>query len=204
MVRIRVRTSKIIDKPVSQVYQYLADFSKHKEWDDDAKRYATTPGLVELGSTFQRVELCDTVTNTSLGTADLNSTRTILRKVTSVEINKHLEFEVTGENGLMHRVEFFDLEPINLDSTGGVGGEGIGEGEATRVTKGTVLVYPSLRKNYLWLVFLVPLAWPFVFLNAIWMPSIMLNLSWDHRGKLGRIKKNLEGLGRSATTKVGE
>lgn len=200
MVRIRVKNSKIIRKPVSQVYQYLADFSLHKDWDDDAKRYVATPGLVELGSTFQRVELCDTVTNTSLGTADLNSTRTIVRTVISVEMNKHLEFEVTGENGLMHRVEFFDLEPVNMGSSG----NSIGEGEATRVTKGTDLVYPSLRKNYLWLVFLVPLAWPFVFLNAIWMPSIMLNLSWDHRGKLARIKKNLEGLGRSAITKVGE
>ena len=66
-------------------------------------------------------------------------------------------------------------------------------GMATRVTKGTDLVYPSLRKNYRWLVLLVPVVWPFVLMNLVWMPSIDLGIFMGHRGKLGRIKKNLEG-----------
>ena len=201
MVRIRVKNSKVIGKPVSQVYQYLADFSLHREWDEDAKQYLVTPGIVELGSTFQKVEVCDTVSVGTLGTATINSTKTIVRTVTQVEANKRLEYRVVGENGLMHRVEFFDLEPVALEP--GPGGS-IGEAEVTRVTMGTDLMFPSLRKNYLWLILLVPVVWPFVLMNVIWMPSIMLGISWDHRGKLTRIKKNLEGLGRRARTQVGE
>ena len=201
MVRIRVKNSKVIGKPVSQVYHYLADFSLHREWDEDAKQYLVTPGIVEMGSTFQKVEVCDTVSVGTLGTATINSTKTIVRTVTQVEANKRLEYRVVGENGLMHRVEFFDLEPVALEP--GPGGS-IGEAEATRVTMGTDLMFPSLRKNYLWLILLVPVVWPFVLMNVIWMPSIMLGIFWDHRGKLARIKKNLEGLGRRARTQVGE
>ena len=201
MVRIRVKNSKVIGKPVSQVYHYLADFSLHREWDEDAKQYLVTPGIVELGSTFQKVEVCDTVSVGTLGTATINSTKTIVRTVTQVEANKRLEYRVVGENGLMHRVEFFDLEPVALEP--GLGGS-IGEAEVTRVTMGTDLMFPSLRKNYLWLILLVPVVWPFVLMNVIWMPSIMLGIFWDHRGKLARIKKNLEGLGRRARTQVGE
>lgn len=115
MVRIRVKNSKVIEKPVSQVYQYLADFSLHRESDEEAKQYMGTPGIVELGSTFQKKEVCDTVTVGMLGSATINSTKTIVRTVTQVETNKRLEFKTAGENGLMHRVEFFDLEPVNLD-----------------------------------------------------------------------------------------
>ena len=201
MVRIRVKNSKVIGKPVSQVYQYLADFSLHREWDEDAKQYLVTPGIVEMGSTFQKVEVCDTVSVGTLGTATINSTKTIVRTVTQVEANKRLEYRVVGENGLMHRVEFFDLEPVALEP--GPGGS-FGEAEVTRVTMGTDLMFPSLRKNYLWLILLVPVVWPFVLMNVIWMPSIMLGIFWDHRGKLARIKKNLEGLGRRARTQVGE
>ena len=201
MVRIRVKNSKVIGKPVSQVYHYLADFSLHREWDEDAKQYLVTPGIVEMGSTFQKVEVCDTVSVGTLGTATINSTKTIVRTVTQVEANKRLEYRVVGENGLMHRVEFFDLEPVALEP--GLGGS-IGEAEVTRVTMGTDLMFPSLRKNYLWLILLVPVVWPFVLMNVIWMPSIMLGIFWDHRGKLARIKKNLEGLGRRARTQVGE
>jgi len=201
MVRIRVKNSKVIGRPVSQVYQYLADFSLHREWDEDAKRYLGTPGMVELGSTFQKVEVCDTVTGSALGSVNINSTKIIVRTVTQVEANKRLEYQVTGENGLMHRVEFFDLEPVVLEP-GTVGS--IGGGEATRVTKGTDLMYPSVRKNYLWLILLIPVTWPFVLLNMIWMPSIMLGIFWDHRGKLARIKKNLEGLGRRSRTGIEE
>ena len=200
MVRIRVKNSKVIGKPVSQVYQYLADFSLHREWDKDAKRYLGTPGMVGLGSTFQKVEVCDTVTSSALGSATINSTKIIVRTVTRAEPNKRLEYQVTGENGLMHRVEFFDLETVALEP----GNWDSGEGEATRITKGTDLMYPSLGKNYLWLIFLVPVAWPFVLLNMIWMPSVMLGIFCDHRGKLARIKKNLEGLGRRTRTQVGE
>lgn len=46
MVRIRVKNSKVIGLPVRQVYQYLADFSLHGEWDNDAKEYLGTPGVV--------------------------------------------------------------------------------------------------------------------------------------------------------------
>ena len=201
MVRIRVKSSRIIGKPVSQVYQYLADFSLHGEWDEDAKQYLGTPGIVELGSTFQKVEVCDTVSVGTLGTATINSNKTIVRTVTQVEANKRLEYRVAGENGLMHRVEFFDFEPVT------VGLIGQGEREVTRVTKGTELVYPSLRKNYLWLILLVPVVWPFVLMNVIWMPSIMLGIFWDHRGKLARIKKNLEGRRREGLgrrTQIGE
>ena len=206
MVRIRVKNSKVIGMPVRQVYQYLADFSLHREWDEDAKRYLGTPGMVELGSTFQKVEVCDTVTVGTLGTATINSTKIIVRTVTQVEANKRLEYQVAGENGLMHRIEFFDLEPVALEP--GPGGS-IGEREVTRVTMGTDLMFPSLRKNYLWLVLFVPVTWPFVLMNLVWMPSIMLGIFWDHRGKLARIKKNLEGrarkgLGRRTRTGLGE
>lgn len=54
-------------------------------------------------------------------------------------------------------------------------------------------MYPSLRKNYLWLVLLVPVAWPFILMNLVWMPAVMLGIFLDHRRKLARIKKNLEG-----------
>ena len=198
MVRIRVKHSRIIGKPVSRVYQYLADFSLHGEWDEDAKQYLGTPGIVELGSTFQKKEVCETVSVGTLGTATINSTKTIVRTVTQVEANKRLEYKVAGENGLMHRVEFFDFEAVT------VGLIGQGEREVTRVTKGTELVYPSLRKNYLWMILLVPVTWPFVLMNVIWMPSIMLGIFWDHRSKMNRIKKNLEGLGRRIRTQVGE
>ena len=206
MVRIRVKNSKLIGKPVSQVYQYLADFSLHREWDEDAKHYLGTPGMVELGSTFQKIDVCDTVTVGMLGSATINSTKTIVRTVTQLEPNKRLEYKVAGENGLMHRVEFFDLEPVALDP-GTV--DSIGEWEVTRVTMGTDLMFPSLRKNYLWLLLFVPVVWPFVLMNLVWMPSIMLGIFWDHRGKLARIKKNLEGprregLGRRTRTGVGE
>ena len=201
MVRIRVKNSKVIGKTVSQVYQYLADFSLHREWDEDAKRYLGTPGMVELGSTFQKVEVCDTVTVGTLGTATINSTKIIVRTVTQLEADKHLEYQVAGENGLMHRVEFFDLEPVSVGP--------IAEGEVTRVTMGTDLMFPSLRKNYLWLILLVPVVWPFVLLNLVWMPSMVLGIIWDHRGKLARIEKNLEGrpregMGSRTRTGVGE
>ncbi len=190
MVRIRVKNSKIIAKPVSQVYQYLADFSLHRQWDDDAKEYLGTPGIVGVGSTFQKLDICDTVSVGTLGTATIKSTKTIVRTVTQAEPDKRLEYKIAGENGLMHRVEFFELEPVIGDS--------IQEGEATRVTKGTDLMYPSLRKNYLWLVLFVPVVWPFLLLNVIWMPPIILGMMMDHRGKLGRIKKNLEGRAKKA------
>ena len=193
MVRIRVKNSMIIGKPVSQVYQYLADFSLHREWDEGAKEYMGVPGIVELGSTFQKKEVCDTVTVGMLGSATINSTKTIVRTVTEVETNKRLEYKTAGENGLMHRVQFFDFKPVDLDL---VNLDSIGEGEATRVTQGTDLMYPSLRKNYLWLVLLVPVAWPFILMNLVWMPSVMLGIFLDHRRKLARIKKNLEGRAR--------
>lgn len=206
MVRIRVKNSKVIGLPVSQVYQYLADFSLHGEWDNDAKEYLGTPGGVKLGSTFQKLEVCDTVTVGTLGTATINTTKTIVRTVTEAEIDKRLEYRIMGENGLMHRVEFFDLEqvmpePDRQDSTL--------LGVATRVTKGTDLVYPSLRKNYRWLVLLVPVVWPFVLMNLVWMPSIAFGLFMDHGGKLGRIKKKLEGrekdgLARRARAETGD
>ena len=78
MVRIRVKNSKVIGLPVSQVYQYLADFFLHGEWDNDAKEYLGTPGVVKLGSTFQKLEVCDTVTVGTLGTATINTTKTIV------------------------------------------------------------------------------------------------------------------------------
>lgn len=201
MVRIRVKNSKVIAKPVSQVYEYLADFSLHRQWDDDSKQYQGTPGIVDVGSTFQKLDICDTVSVGTLGTATINSTKTIVRTVTQADPNKRLEYKVAGENGLMHRVEFFELEPVI--------GNSIQEGEATRVTKGTDLMYPSLRKNYMWLVLLVPVAWPFVLMNLIWMPSAVFGIIMDHRGKLGRIKKNLEGrakdaMGTRTGTRVGE
>lgn len=196
MVRIRVKKSKVIESPVSQVYQYLADFSLHKEWDEDAKQYLGTPGLVQPGSTFQKLDVCDTVTGGALGTAPINSTKTIVRKMTHVEPDRRLEYQVTGENGLMHRVEFFDLEPVTVNLAGNsIGAGSIREREATRVTKGTDLMYPALRQNYLWVLLLLPVTWPFVLLNLIWMPSIVLGILLDHRGKLGRIRKNLEGRG---------
>lgn len=197
MVRVRVKNSKVIRRPVSQVYQYLADFSLHREWDEDAKQYLGTPGMVELGSTFQKLEVCDTVTVGTLGSATINSTKTIVRTVTQVEANKRLEYKTAGENGLMHRVEFFDLEPVSLEP-GAV--DSTGEGEATRVTQGTDLMYPSLRKNYLWLVLLVPVTWPFILMNLVWMPSIALGIFLEHRGKLARIKKNLEGRARESSS----
>ena len=46
----------------------------------------------------------------TVGTATINSTKTIVRTVTEAETNKRLEYRTMGENGLMHRVEFFDLE----------------------------------------------------------------------------------------------
>lgn len=197
MVPIRVKNSKVIGKPVDQVYQYLADFSLHRERDEDAKQYLGTGSMVELGSTFQKLEVCDTVTVGTLGSATINTTKTIVRTVTQLEANKRLEYRVAGENGLMHRVEFFDLEPVALGNRAvGSIGDSIGEGEATRVTKGTDLMYPALRKNYLWLVLLVPVAWPFIIMNLLWMPSIELGVYLDHRSKLARIKKNLEGRAR--------
>ena len=80
----------------------------------------------------------------TLGTASINSTKTIVRTVTEDETNQRLEYQIMRENGLMHRVEFFHLvqvapEPDKLDS-------GL-SGVATHVTKGTDLAYPSLRKD---------------------------------------------------------
>jgi len=104
MVRIRVKNSKVIGLSVSQVYQYLADFSFHAEWVNDAKEYLGTPGVVKLGSSFQKLEVCDTVSVGTLGTATINSTKTIVRTVTESETDKRLEYRIMGENGLKNRV----------------------------------------------------------------------------------------------------
>ena len=178
MVRVRVTDSKVINNPVRDVYDYLADFGRHGEWDQDAKSFQGPPGAVELGTTFQRVDVCDTVTGGALGTAQIRSTKVIVREVTYLERDRWLEYKITGENGWMHRIEYFGLEPTL---------------EGTRLTKGTDLMYPSLRRNLLWLVaLLVPLLWPFVILNLLWLPSIILGIKLGHKEKLGRIRARLE------------
>ena len=125
-----------------------------------------------------------------LGTATINSTKTVVRTVTQAETDKRLEYKVAGENGLMHRVEFFDLEPANLEPGSGDSEGSISEVEATRVTKGTDLVYPSLRKNYLWLIILAPVAWPFVLMNLVWMRSIALGMFWTTEANWAASKRS--------------
>ena len=68
----------------------------------------------------------------TLGTATINSTKTVVRTVTQAETDKRLEYKVAGENGLTHRVEFFDLEPANLEPGSGDSEGSISEVEATR------------------------------------------------------------------------
>ncbi len=178
MVRVRVTDSKVINSPVRDVYDYLAEFGRHSEWDQDAKNFQGPPDAVELGSTFQKLDVCDTVTGGALGTAAIRSTKTIVREVTYLDRDRWLEYKITGENGWMHRIEYFGLEPAL---------------EGTRLTKGTDLMYPSLRRNFLWLLALiVPLFWPFVIFNLLWLPSIILGIKWGHKEKLGRIKARLE------------
>lgn len=177
MVKIRIKHRKLVGSPVEEVFQYLSNFRLHSEWDETAKEFLGTPGPVELGSVFERHDLCEGLTGTALGTVNLRTKRIITRTVIQLERDKRLEYEVRGENGLMHRNEYFELEAV----PGG-----------TRVTKGIDLIYPELRKNFLWLALFVPVVWPFIILNLFWLPATVLNIKMELSAKLNRIKKNLE------------
>jgi len=177
MVRVRIKHRKVVYRPVEEVYQYLSNFRLHSEWDEASTAFLGTPGPVELGSVFERHDLCDGLTGTALGTVSLRTTRIITRTVTQLEPDKRLEYEVRGENGLMRRNEFFELETV----PGG-----------TQLTKGTELIYPEIRKNFLWLALFVPVVWPFVILNLVWLPSTLFSIKMELSAKLNRIKKRLE------------
>ena len=112
MVRVPVKSKKVIDRPVSEVFEYLANFRLHSEWDKESKAFLGTPGTVELGSIFEKTDECEGITGTSLGSVQLRTTRIITRTVTFFEQDKRLEFEIRGENGLMHRVEWFEFESL--------------------------------------------------------------------------------------------
>ncbi len=167
----------VVDRPVEEVFQYLSNFRLHSEWDEASKAFLGTPGPVELGSVFEKHDLCDGLTATALGAVRLRTTRIITRTVTRLEPGKWLEYEVRGENGLMHRNEYFELEAV----PGG-----------TRVTKGTDLIYPEIRNNFLWLTIFVPVVWPFIIINLFWLPTTVLGIKIELSAKLNRIKKRLE------------
>ena len=177
MVRFRIKHRKVVYSPVEEVFQYLSNFRLHSEWDDASRAFLGTPGPVELGSVFERHDQCDGQTGTALGTVSLRTTRIITRTVTQIEPDKRLEYEVRGENGLMRRNEFFELETV----PGGI-----------QLTKGTELIYPELRKNFLWLALFVPVVWPFIILNLFWLPSTVFSIKMDLSAKLNRIKKQIE------------
>lgn len=177
MVRIRIKHRKLVGSPVEEVFQYLSNFRLHPEWDEASKEFLGTPGPVEMGSVFERHDECDGLTGTALGAVSLRTKRIITRTVTQLERDKRLEYEIRGENGLMHRSEYFELEAV----PGG-----------TRVTKGTDLIYPELRKHFLWLALFVPVVWPFIILNLFWLPATVFGIKMELSAKLNRIKKKLE------------
>ncbi len=178
MVKIRVTNSKVINRPVREVFDFLSDFGRHREWDREAESFKGPAGPVELGATFQKFDVFDAGTGGPLGASPIRSTRVVVREVTYVDRDRWLEYKISGENGWLHRIEFFGLQPAP---------------EGTLLTKGTDLMYPSLRRNFLWLFApFVPVFWPFVVLNLLWLPSIIFSLKRSQKEKLGRIKDRLE------------
>ena len=177
MARVRIRNRVVVDRPVEEVFQYLSNFRLHSEWDEASKAFLCTPGPVELGSVFEKHDLCDGITGTALGAVRLRTTRIITRTVTQLERDRRLEYEIRGENGLMHRSEYFELEAV----PGG-----------TLVTKGTDLIYPALSNKFLWLTLFVPVVWPFIIINLFWLPTTVFGIKMELSTMLNRIKKRLE------------
>jgi len=178
MVRVRVKKSMKVNRPVRAVFDYLANFQLHGEWDQDFKNYQGPEGPVELGTVFVKREIDETIAGGPMGSAVVKSLKVATRSVTCVDRDRRLEYVIEGENAWSHRVEYFEFEPTL---------------EGTLIIKGTDLIYPSISKNpLLLLALLVPVVWPIILMNLLFLPPTVMGLWQDHAGKLRRIKARLE------------
>ena len=167
-----------VNRPVRAVFDYLANIQLHGEWDQDFRSYQGPDGPVELGTVFVKREIDESIAGGPWGSAVVKSMKVATRSVTCVDRDRRLEYAIEGENSWLHRVEYFELEPT---------------AEGTLIVKGTDLIFPSFSKNpWFYLVLLVPVVWPIVLINLLFLPVTALGLWQDHMRKLGRIKKRLE------------
>jgi uncharacterized protein YndB with AHSA1/START domain len=108
-----------IEAPVSKVYDYLADFPRHREWSSATMTYLKqlTPGPIEVGTEFEAAETVPGKVVTRSRITTLEANRRIAwhawwRKLTAVG----WEFTLSSRNGGTHLVQRsawqFGLGPV--------------------------------------------------------------------------------------------
>lgn len=106
-----------IEVPAAEVYRYLSDFPRHREWSSAqmAELRPLTPGLVAVGSEFEAVETTPAKVVTFSRITALEPNRRIawhswFRKLMAAD----WEFELTERSGVTHLVQRSRWQPGNI------------------------------------------------------------------------------------------
>lgn len=106
-----------IEVPAADVYRYLSDFPRHREWSSAqmAELKPLTPGLLAVGSEFEAAETTPAKVVTFSRITALEPNRRIawhswFRKLMAAD----WEFELTERSGVTHLVQRSRWQPGNI------------------------------------------------------------------------------------------
>ena len=166
---LRVKRNIVVDASVDTVFNYLVDFSRHREWNAN---HGNSPAFTDPTEAGHNGEASGTDMS-SLGPGrDGESQKDLKLTLTDFAPNRRLAFETSAVRGCFEEITFFQFEPAD---------------DRTRIMKGTDLVLPKEIRPYV----LIPFTWPFILAS---IPVDLFGLWWKHGVHLRRIKKLLESM----------